>query len=92
MDPKEHVDSEGQPQTPEEVDEIPEDDDASAIQNHEQDEDSEGAEVIPMTMDERKLKIQQLRAKMVRRLPSPSHDCLFNSGYSGRLRSRIVLL
>jgi hypothetical protein len=91
MNPKEHADPEGQLQTPEEVDEIPEDD-ASAIQNHEQDEDSEGVEVTPMTMDERKLKIQQLRAKMVRRLPSPSHDCFPNSGYSGRLHSRIVPL
>jgi hypothetical protein len=91
MNPKERADPNGQLQTPEEVDEIPEDD-GSAIQNHEQDEDSEGAEVTPMTMDERKLKIQQLRAKMVRRLPSTSHDCFSNSGYSGRLRSRTVPL
>jgi hypothetical protein len=91
MNPKEYTESEGEPQTPEEVDEVPEDD-ASGIQNHGQDEDSEGTEAKPTTMDERKAKMQQLRAKMVRCLSSPSHDYLSNACYSGRPHSRTVRL
>jgi len=90
MSPKEYADSNGEPQTPEEADEVPEDDTAS-IQNHEQADDSEGTEA-KLTMDERKVKIQQLRAKMVRRLPSPDHDWLFNACSSGRPHSRTVPL
>ena len=73
MNPKEYADSDGEPQMSEEVDEVSEDD-AASIQNHEQADDSEGTEAKPTTIDERKVKMQQLRAKMVRRLPSPNHD------------------
>jgi hypothetical protein len=87
--PKEYADSNGEPQTSEEVDDVPEDDTAS-IQNHEQADDSEGTEAKPTTMDERKLKIQQLRAKMVRRLHSPNQDWLLNARSSGHPHSRTV--
>ena len=80
MNTKEYTDPEGEPQTPEEVDDVPEDD-AAGIQNDEQDDDSEGTEGKPMTMEERKAKMQKLRAKMVRPVsfpePLPSLQCLF---------------
>jgi hypothetical protein len=91
MNPKEYADSDGEPQTPEEVDEVSEDD-AASIQNHEQADDGEGMEAKLTTMDERKVKIQQLRAKMVRRLPPTNHDWLLNACSSGRPHSRIVPL
>ena len=70
MSPKEHVDLEGEPQTPEEDEDVSEGDSAG-IQNQEQD----GAEAKPMTMEERKAKMQELRAKLVRRVHSLSHNC-----------------
>ncbi|KAI0301342.1 SYF2-domain-containing protein [Russula brevipes] len=60
MSPNEYVDPESEPQTSEQVSE----DDAEGNQNPEQDEDREETEARPMTMEERKAKMQQLRAKM----------------------------
>jgi hypothetical protein len=78
MSPKDYADPEHEPQTPEEVDEASEDD-TTGIQNHEQDEDREGTESKPMTMEERQAKMQKLRAKMVRPYPvlSPRSHKLF---------------
>ena len=71
MSPKEHVNPEDGPQTPDEIDEVP-GDDVTGAQNHEQDEENDGAETKSMTMDERQAKLRQLRAKMVCRVSSPS--------------------
>jgi hypothetical protein len=87
MSPKEYVDPEGEPQTPEEVEEDSEGD-AAGIQNQEQDGDHEGTEAKPMTMEERKAKMQQLRAKLVRRILSLCHNRPFTTSHSGRLRSQ----
>ncbi|KAH9968011.1 SYF2-domain-containing protein [Russula dissimulans] len=61
--PKEYSDPEDEQQTPEEDEEVP-NDDMTGMQNGEQDADHEGNEGRPTTMDERKAKLQQLRAKM----------------------------
>jgi pre-mRNA-splicing factor SYF2 len=74
MSSKEHVDLEREPQTPEE-DEYVSEGDSAVIQNQEQDGDNGGAEAKPMTMEERKAKMQELRAKLVRRVLSLSHSC-----------------
>ena len=58
------------PQTPDEIDDVPEDD-VRGIQNHEQDEEHEGTETNSMTMEERQAKLRQLRAKMVSSVSSP---------------------
>jgi hypothetical protein len=71
MSPKEHANPEDRPQTPDEIDEVPEDD-VTGVQNHEQDEEYEGAETKSMTMEERQAKLRQLRAKMVSRVSFPS--------------------
>lgn len=68
MSPKEYVDPEAEPQSSEEEEEVSEDD-AAGVQNQEQDGDHAGTEARPMTMEERKAKMQQLRAKLVRRVP-----------------------
>ena len=70
MSPKEHANPEDGPQTPDEIDEVPEDD-VTGDQNHEQDEEHEDAETKSMSMEERQAKLRQLRAKMVSRVPSP---------------------
>jgi hypothetical protein len=87
MNPKEYVDPEDEPQTPEEDEEVSEGD-AAGIQN----QDHGGTEAKPMTMEERKAKMQQLRAKLVRPFLSLSHNCSLTTSYSGRLRWRTVLL
>jgi len=61
--PKEYSDPEDKQQTPEEDEEVP-NDDMTGMQNGEQDGDHGGNEGGPTTMDERKAKLQQLRAKM----------------------------
>ena len=77
MSPKEYADPDDEPQTPEEVEEVSEDD-AAGVQIQEQDGDDAGTEARPMTMEERKAKMQQLRAKLVRHvLPlSPNYRLL----------------
>jgi len=70
MSPKERTDPEDGSQTPDEIDRVPEDD-VTGVQNHEQDEEHEGAETNSMTMEERQAKLRQLRAKMVSRVSSP---------------------
>jgi hypothetical protein len=94
MSPKEYVDPEDEPQTPEEVEEDSEGD-AAGVQNQEQDGDDAGTEARPMTMEERKAKMQQLRAKLVRRVLSLSHNNRLLTTVkqnSGHLRSRTVPL
>ena len=71
MNPKEYADPENEPQPPEEVDDVSEDD-STGIRNHERDENDEGNEAKLTTMEERKAKMQQLRTKMVRRSLFPS--------------------
>jgi hypothetical protein len=63
MSPKEYVDPEAERQSSEEeeAEEVSEGD-AAGVQNA-------GIEARPMTMEERKAKMQQLRAKLVRRVP-----------------------
>jgi len=60
MSPSEYADPEDEPQTPEEVEEVSEGD-ADDVQNQEQDGNHEAR---PMTMEERKAKMQKLRAKL----------------------------
>jgi hypothetical protein len=84
MSPKEYVD-------PEDVEQVSEDD-AEGNQNHEQGEDREETEARPMTMEERKAKMQQLRAKMVCHGPYSSHNRPLKTVCSGRLHSRTVPL
>jgi hypothetical protein len=64
MNPTNGTHSEEVPQTPEEVEELPQDETADLEKNGDQEEDNER----PITMEERKAKMQQLRAKMVRRI------------------------
>jgi len=73
MSPKEYADPENEPRTPEEVEEDSEGD-AAGVQNQEQDGVYSGTETRPMTMEERKAKMRQLRAKLVRRVFSLSHN------------------
>ncbi len=68
MSPKENIEPEVEPQTPEEVEDVPSQDDASDPENQEQDGHQDGASGKPMTMEERREKMRQLRAKMVRRI------------------------
>jgi hypothetical protein len=94
MSPKEYADPEDEPQTPEEVEEGSEGD-AVGVQDQEQDGDHAGTEARPMTMEERKAKMRQLRAKLVRPVLSLSHDYRLLTTVkqnSGHLRSRTVLL
>jgi hypothetical protein len=74
MSPKEYEDPESEPQTPEEDEDVSEGD-AAGVQNQEEDGENGGAEAKPMTMEERKAKMQQLRAKLVRRVLSLSPNC-----------------
>ena len=76
MSPKEYADPEDEPQTSEEVEEVSEGE-AGGVQDQEQDGDNTGTEARPMTMEERKAKMQQLRVKLVRRVFSLSHKCRF---------------
>ncbi|KAH9990203.1 SYF2-domain-containing protein [Russula compacta] len=62
MSPKEYADPEGEQRAPE-IEEVSEDD-APDIQNKEQDGNHEEVEAKFMTMEERKAKMQRLRAKM----------------------------
>jgi hypothetical protein len=64
MNPTNGAVSEEEQQTPEEVEELPQDDAADLEKNGDREEDNEK----PMTMEERKAKMQRLRAKMVRRI------------------------
>ena len=73
MGPRKHADSVDEPHMPEEVEEVSEGD-ADDVQDQEQDGDHAGTEARPMTMEERKAKMQQLRAKLVRRVLSASHN------------------
>ena len=94
MSPKEYADPEDEPQTPEEVEEDSEGD-AAGVQDQEQDGDNAGTEARPMTMEERKAKMRQLRAKLVRRVLSLSHNYRLLTTVkqnSGHLRSRTVPL
>ena len=68
MSPKEYLDPEDAPQTPEEAEEVSEGDAAGTQQD-------DGTEAKPITMEERKAKMQQLRAKLVRHILSLSHSC-----------------
>jgi hypothetical protein len=92
MSPKEYADPEDEPQTPEEVEEVSEGD-AAGVQDQEEDGDRAGTEARPLTMEERKAKMQQLRAKLVGRVlslsfkPSSFDHSLTNSAH---LRSRTV--
>ena len=74
MSPRKHTDPEDESPTPEEVEEEVSEGDAVDVQNQEQDGDHAGTEARPMTMEERKAKMQQLRAKLVRRVLSASHN------------------
>jgi len=77
--PKEYSDPEDEHQkTPEEDEEVHEDG-IAGMQNEDQDGDREGSEGRPSTMDERKAKLLQLRAKMVRRGRPLSHHCPFTN-------------
>jgi hypothetical protein len=67
MSSKEYREPEVEPQTPEEVEEVSPQDDASDPENQEPDGHQDGASGKPMTMEERREKMRQLRAKMVRR-------------------------
>ena len=69
MSPKDNREPKVEPQTPEEVEDAPSQDDASDSENQEQD----GASGKPVTMEERREKMRQLRAKMVRRTTACSH-------------------
>jgi pre-mRNA-splicing factor SYF2 len=73
MSPKEYVDPESEPQTPEEDEEVSEGD-AAKIEDQEKNGDYEGTEAKPMTMEERKAKMLELRAKLVRCVLSLSHS------------------
>ena len=68
MSSKKNSEPEVEPQTPEEVEDVPSQDDASDSENQEQDGHQDGASGKPMTMEERKEKMRQLRAKVVRRV------------------------
>jgi len=65
MNPKEYEDHEGEPQTPEE-EEVEEgsEGEVAGIQDQEQDGNHAGTGARPMTMEERKAKMKQLRAKL----------------------------
>jgi hypothetical protein len=65
MSPKDKAAPEEKPQTPEDVDEVDQDD-AASPENQEQNGDRDESDGKPMTMEERKAKMLQLRAKMVR--------------------------
>ncbi len=92
MSPKEYEDPEGEPQTPEEEVEDVSEGDVADVQDREQDGDHAGTEASLMTMEERRAKMQQLRAKLVRRVLSLRHNCRFTTNSSDRLRSRTVPL
>jgi pre-mRNA-splicing factor SYF2 len=64
MSSKEYREPEVEPQTPEEVEEVSPQDDASDPENQEPDGHQDGASGKPMTMEERREKMRQLRAKM----------------------------
>jgi hypothetical protein len=66
MSPRERANPEDGLQTPDEIDEVPEDDVTG-----EQDEEHDGAETKSMSMEDRQAKLRQLRAKMVSRVSSP---------------------
>jgi hypothetical protein len=66
MSSKKYTEPEVEPQTPEEVEDVPPQDDASDPENQEQDGHQDGASGKPMTMEQRREKMRQLRAKMVR--------------------------
>lgn len=74
MSPKERADPEDEPQTPEEVEEVSEGD-ATGVQDQEQDGDHAGTDARPSLMEKREAKMQELRAKLVRRVLSLSHNC-----------------
>jgi len=64
MSSKENSESEVEPQTPEGVEDVSPQDDASDPENQEQDGRQDGASGRFMTMEERKEKMRQLRAKV----------------------------
>jgi len=64
MSSKENSEPEVEPQTPEEVEDVPSQDDASDAENQGQDGHQNGAGGKPMTMEERKEKMRKLRAKV----------------------------
>ena len=70
MSSKENSEPEVEPQTPEGVEDVSPQDDASDPENQEQDGRQDGASGRFMTMEERKEKMRQLRAKVVRRIVS----------------------
>jgi hypothetical protein len=70
MSSKENSEPEVEPQTPEGAEDVSPQDDASDPENREQDERQDGASGRSMTMEERKEKMRQLRAKVVRRIVS----------------------
>ena len=74
MSPRKHTNPEDEPHTPEDVEEEVSEGDADDVQNQEQDGDHAGTEARPMTIEERKAKMQQLRAKLVRRVLFASHN------------------
>jgi hypothetical protein len=88
MSPKNTADPEEESQTPEEVEDVPQDD-AVGLENQEQNGEHEGADGISMTMEERKAKMQQLRAKMVCHITLTSNATVHSTTTcSGRLHSR----
>jgi hypothetical protein len=94
MSPKQYADPEDEPQMPEEVEEGSEGD-AAGVESQEQDGDHAGTEARPMAMEERKAKMRQLRAKLVRRILSLSYNYRLLTTvkpYSGHPRSRTVPL
>ena len=68
MSSKENSEPEVEPQTPEEAEDVPSQDEASDPENQGQDGHQDGAGGKPMTMEERKEKMRKLRAKVVRRV------------------------
>lgn len=70
MSSKEHPEPEVEPQTPEGVDDVSPQEDTSDPENQEQDGREDGTSGRSMTMEERKEKMRQLRAKVVRRMVS----------------------
>ena len=70
MSSKENPEHEVEPQTPEGADDVSPQDDTSDPENQEQDGRQDGVSGRSMTMEERKEKMRQLRAKVVRRIVS----------------------
>jgi hypothetical protein len=89
MAPQYKEDLEDESQTSEEVDDEVPQDDAVNPEDQEKIGDREEADGKPMTMEERRAKMQQLRAKMVRHISLTSSVTVYSTtACSGRPPSR----